>query len=445
MNFEDTIKHFSEGTLQLDFPRLELARRAGASAEKLSGPGSLEQSFDGELELKVHVAFTDPESMVGLINRGMYSEAGALVPEGDYHDVTATDAHGATWEFERVHFDHSISLPTSSGVFTANPKVLRRGDDRGSGPRLSLQFFNQDIRDWKGLLGGPYPICLGACEIQLTIKQLREGQIRVEVTTETQFPEAFERRLIEALQFVVGQSLHTSVVDQAASSGRTIELYNRAADIRRVPSFPPLEVHTSQFTRENLDLLHCYLAFLCKQPDDGIWAQASSFLSLLRRASESSIDGWLIGICVAVEGLAGLIDLEPSALTGELAQFQQNVKEWIETEDISEGNRKRIEGMLSQMGSVRPQDRMMSLASDGKLLEEDIKVWKKARNASVHTRKSGADDLKPEKLQVRIDQLHTIYRLLYSIIFHVIGYSGKYTDYARRHFPVRSYPSDIRS
>ena len=445
MNLDSTIDDFSKGVLEVDFPCVEIRQSVSKDGDFV-GPGSLSMSAEGELNLKVHVAFDEPQTMVDLLNGSMSSEAGALVPEDDYLKVVAKDAVASVWECPRVLFSHSVSFPTSSGVFNARPKVIRRTEPtRSATHRLRLYFFGQEMRDWKGLLGGPYTVATTDWSVQLSIAEVSQGKIMVEVTSTADFPEAFERRLIEGLQFVVGQHLHTAIVDEVMSSTRTLSLYSHAKDVRRVPAFPPLAINTSEHTAEHLSMLNCYLAYLSDQPDEGIWSRPSSFLSMLRRASESSIDGWLIGICVAVEGLAGLIELAPSTLSSELIKFQSHVADWVKEEKISEDNRKRIEGLVGQLGAIRAQDRMISLVASGHLIQDDLAVWKKVRNSAVHTRKSGADDLKAEKLQVRIDHLHDVYRLLYSIIFHVIGYSGKFTDYAQHHFPVRAYSYPIPS
>ena len=441
MTFDETIRLFSEGSLENDLPSIVFTRRGGACGEKLTGPGSLSQNRDGEIELKAHIAFSELDTMVALLNRSMGSEAGALVPEDGYHDVEATDAVAAVWDCGRVIVNPSVSFPTSSGVFQAKPRVLRRTDNLGSSKkRLRLYFFNQETRDWKGLLGGPYEMEIDGLAFDLKIDEVRDGQILVEATSGADLLEAFERRLIESLQFVVGQSLHTAIVDEFTSSVRTLSLYGSSSHIRRVPAFPPLEIHTSQYTVQHVELLRRYLIYLFSTPNEDIWSPPSGFLSLLRRASEGSIDSWLIGICVAVEGLAGLIEYKPAAVTTEIAKFQEHVAKWIKDEGISEGSANRIAGLIGQLGSVRPIDRMMSLVPHHFLYEDDIRTWSKARNSAVHTRKASAADLESEKLQARINQLHDVYRLLYFIIFQVIGYDGKYTDYAERHFPVRGYP-----
>lgn len=437
MTFDETIEAFRRGDFEIDMPRIEMV----AGDRRMQGPGSLRQNARGDIELKCYVAFSDLQPMIDMINRSMSSEAGALVPEDNYHFATAIDPASAAWDLGRILTHHSISLPTASGTIRAVPKTLRRQEStRNTASILALYFFEQDKRDWEGLIGGPHAIKINDADLHITFEDLTGGQIKAVAKYDLPFPPGFERRLIEAMQFVVGQSLNPAIVDEVVSSCRTLSLSGARPDIRRVPAYPPLATNTGVHSKPLVELLQCYLQYLADAPDENIWSASSSFLSLVRRSSEGSIDGWLIGICVAVEGLAGLIDLAPSALATEMEDFQKATTVWMDDNSISAGNRQRIVGLIGQLSAIRPRDRMMSLVPSGRLIEDDIKTWTKARNSAVHTRKSSAADVERDSFQKRVDQLHRVYRLLHTIIFHVIGYTGQYTDYGERGFPDRLYP-----
>lgn len=440
MTFEETITAFRKGTLELDVPRVTL-RRAGNPKDELLGPGTFRQNADGLVEIKCHVSFDNPQVVVDLMNRAMRSEAGALFADDAYYEAKIVDASGAEWDAGKVIIDETISLPMMAGTLKARPKCVQRKDLRQADEnRLELYFLDQKRQDWEALIGTSAKAVLGGFGALIAVTRDHDDQIRVTATSEHVFPAAFERHLIEALQFVVGQSLHSAIVDEVGPLSRTVSLYGAASHLRRVHAFPPLEIQTSQYSAQILDLLHCYLRYLASLPDEGVWSAPSGFLSLLRRSSESSIDGWMIGLCVAAEGMAGMIEFEPPALAEELKKFRDHVEGWIDADKPSDGNRKRIEGLIAQLDSVRPRDRMMNLVAQGKLIEDDVKAWTKARNRAVHTRKAKAADLERDSLQRRIDDMHRVYRLLHSIVFHVIGYQGCYTDYAERGFPVRRYP-----
>ncbi|KKW90176.1 hypothetical protein [Sphingobium chungbukense] len=440
--FEETIALFRQGGFTLDVPKLEFHRCGTDSNDDLTGPGTIRQDADGQIEIKCHVTFANGQDMIDLLNRKMASASGSLYADDEYFDIQAMDPNADVWDAGKSLIHESLSFPMQAGTIIAKPQMLRRTQERKNGtPALQLYFFYQSHRDWEALIGGPYNIMMGALSFSLTVEADQDQQVKITAAAENPFPDAFERRLVEGLQFVVGQSLTCSIVDETSATSRTVSLCAAASHLRRVHSYPPLEIHTTHSARDVIRLLGVYMTYLDSLPDDGLWSPPTSFLSLLRGASESSLDGWLIGLCVAVEGLAGLIDYEPAGLSEELIRVQNGISDWLEAERVSDTSRKRIEGLLGQLGNVRPRDRMMSLVPGGALLEDDISAWTKARNRAVHTRKVKKGDLEKDKLQTSLDGLHRIYRLLYWIIFHVIGYSGKYTDYAEPGFPVKSYPS----
>ena len=155
MTFDETIEAFRRGEFEIDMPRIEMV----AGDHRMQGPGSLSQNARGDIELKCHVAFDELQPMVDMINRSMRSEAGALVPEDNYHLATATDHTNAAWDLGRILTNHSISLPAASGTIRAVPKTLRRQESmRSTASILALYFFEQNKRDWEGLIGEPHTI-----------------------------------------------------------------------------------------------------------------------------------------------------------------------------------------------------------------------------------------------------------------------------------------------
>jgi hypothetical protein len=49
--------------------------------------------------------------------------------------------------------------------------------------------------------------------------------------------------------------------------------------------------------------------------------------------------------------------------------------------------------------------------------------------------------LNEKKLQELIDLIHKVTVLMYHIVFYLIGYRGKFTDYSSLGFPEKTYPS----
>lgn len=69
-----------------------------------------------------------------------------------------------------------------------------------------------------------------------------------------------------------------------------------------------------------------------------------------------------------------------------------------------------------------------------------VKAWRKLRNRGVHPAAQGDVDVASLDFQKMIDEVNQVTVLLYHIVFHVIGYRGRYTDYASPNFPAKNYP-----
>jgi hypothetical protein len=190
-----------------------------------------------------------------------------------------------------------------------------------------------------------------------------------------------------------------------------------------------------------LNLLVRYLDYISSFPDAGLWHSCTNFLALARDGFGLSLDAWALGLCVAIEGTSGLIALRlPPELKSKNKDIRTTIQDFLAERDIDEAMRKRIQGLLGQLDNVRPRDRMESLVAGGHLLSEDILNWNKLRNNAVHTREVTAEDLGRERLQLHLDQVHSATRLLYTIIFHLIGYEGAYSNYVERNYPQQQYP-----
>ena len=76
------------------------------------------------------------------------------------------------------------------------------------------------------------------------------------------------------------------------------------------------------------------------------------------------------------------------------------------------------------------------IAQRGTFPREWVNVWSKLRNRSAHADKINPDKIKSQKL---IDQMYCCFALYYRILFLIIGYKGKYTDYSQVGWPEKDF------
>ena len=92
------------------------------------------------------------------------------------------------------------------------------------------------------------------------------------------------------------------------------------------------------------------------------------------------------------------------------------------------------------MANEPPPVRMYLLIPTGHADAEHIRAWKKLRNKFVHPRQIDLKKLNDNQLQELVHMIHKVTVLMYHIVFYLIGYNGKFSDYSSLGFPERSYP-----
>jgi hypothetical protein len=123
-----------------------------------------------------------------------------------------------------------------------------------------------------------------------------------------------------------------------------------------------------------------------------------------------------------------------------VAQFQERMRQCLAAQTDFTDMMPRIEGLISQLGSERPQDKMHALATAGRVDLRYIKAWTHLRNRQVHPKLT--DLKKPDAIDMQklLDLVHQAEMLLRQLTFHLIGYVGPFTDYGIAGFPSKQYP-----
>ena len=109
----------------------------------------------------------------------------------------------------------------------------------------------------------------------------------------------------------------------------------------------------------------------------------------------------------------------------------------LQSLDISEAMRTRVAKALEGFKSNSTADRLQALINSGVLEEVDRSTWKKYRNSSAH----GSFQISPDQHQVVVDAVFRLLTMIYKMVFVCIGYSGAYTNFAVRGWPIHSFDS----
>ena len=189
-------------------------------------------------------------------------------------------------------------------------------------------------------------------------------------------------------------------------------------------------------------LFEAFLAYVIEKTPGTHWNPVAYHLHGAYEATANSIDARAVGLCVAVEAIAGLIEVESDAAQArEVEDYQKAAGAWLETRtDFSETIVKRAKGLIDAMGSRRPQDTLNSLALKDLVEKDYIGSWSYLRNRHVHPKLKDLGKPSEPDTQKLLDSIHKVEVLLHQMTFHLISYDGHFTDYGVPGFQSKKYP-----
>jgi hypothetical protein len=203
---------------------------------------------------------------------------------------------------------------------------------------------------------------------------------------------------------------------------------------------PPIAVGHA-FLGDSWRLFSLYFDYVIRTTPHPYWNTCSYHLHNACEASANSVDAWAVGLSVALEGIANLIPFVPDPTeTAELEHLRSDVLAQIATREQHKKHHKRLEGLLGPLTLIRAQDRLRWLAEQRRADPRHVAAWSSLRNRHVHPGERDLRSVEPEKFQRLFDLMNQVTVLMYHAVFHLIGYEGKYTDYASRNYPTNDYP-----
>ena len=99
--------------------------------------------------------------------------------------------------------------------------------------------------------------------------------------------------------------------------------------------------------------------------------------------------------------------------------------------------KRRINGFLKSIKGARAKDKLKALVESGKIKKDLVDAWEEQRNKLAH-----AYSPTSFPLQEFIDLFYKTLVLFHSLIFLLIEYKGKYTDYSKYGWPIKDTHSN---
>jgi hypothetical protein len=177
------------------------------------------------------------------------------------------------------------------------------------------------------------------------------------LTSDAAFPTAFNLRIQEALQYITGKAAIWRVRLESEGTKLVLELASPWRRSGRTQFSPPISPASVHLHKHGWDLFACYLTYVVEKTEGTHWNPVAYHLYNACEATANSIDAWAVGVSVATEAVAGLIELPSDDAKAErLALFQKRMRECLGTQTDFPDLAPRMEGSIAAMSNKRPQD-----------------------------------------------------------------------------------------
>jgi hypothetical protein len=452
---DDLVSAFRAGEFEIDCIEMRLTQHKEQDAITYVGPGYIKLSDDGNLEFKVYARDEANTSALASLDAMMKPESGKIYGETDFYTLTAVDRANNQWLAPDLlpHPDWR-SLEDVSPIVHGTLTMLRTESGRFAKPArkhlLRLHFFEnvqvactsisaQETPKGTVLTRDHAKFSALGCDFHVS---KMDDEIIVEVQSDEPFAPFFETRIIEALQFMVARALPLRMLVTVEGPRQALELSSSVPRAEKPKLDPPLASGYQGYQECFWPLFTRYLKYVVKNNSTQYWHSCSYHLNNAAEASSLSIDTWATAICVAVEGIASLIEVKS---TPEEKKTKNGIidalKDYIDAQAWDGNLKERVKGLLPQIHNVQVRTRLETLRVIGHVDRVNMKAWSDLRNKQAHPKYSDLRNINKVDLQSKLDLISKTTVLMYQIVFHLIGYGGKYVDYGTYGFPVRDYPS----
>ncbi len=439
----------SNNKFVLDCPKITLSPELPDTDKKsYTGSGSITQSETGEFLLKLYCDGTIlPQET---LSRYLGTTVGKIVDDSEYYCLSAVDLEGRTWEAKRIlpnihsgtipgyivfgrlnEISYSSNLPKTLTKSSVNIKY--RGDidiPCNEGSMVETSISGEKRSRYVSLNIAKFQTSGFEFEIEK-----EKGWLSFwAVSQSCPITDAVITRFTEALQFVLGRTLHWSIVElfqQQTQETRVRAVLENEKESSRIQ--PPISFRSHDNANSVWNLFGKYLDHVISYTERK-WHPLFSLIHAVIESGKASLEAEALTLSVSIEGL---LKREFSALASPDKAFKKQVddaRRLIEKSELSDPIKKRMPGFLGNMLSPRPIDKLFILKDNGFIDEEFIESWKNLRDSSAH-----ADSFESVDLQNFLNRCNSVLMLFYHLVFLAIGYTGEYTDYSSYHYPMKHF------
>lgn len=437
-----------DGSFELFCPQMELQRPSARGLRKYTGHGVVRYDSQHRLQFELNAV----ESRTGIDALDDLQELtsvplGDVIPDSHYFSLMAIDAKGRTWRSSEISPD--IKPDRATGGTRVSGSLDEAAYELTAADEDNTSFFYVIAL---GKLKAPTNVSISDLDdSEKPIKSNKRGlkinhqlysvlilsspesfSVRITNTWDI-LPLHFDKRVIETLQFILARPLLFILMFQQDSQTSKLTLYSKRQRQAEARLSPPIRLDEVDAIDDIGNLFCRYLDFIL-QHEHKTFHSVSGQVNSILYASAGFFETEAIALSVAIESILKdnlpNIGLPSEQLKKELNEAVEYIKSWRGSPEV----RKRIEGSIKAMLTPRALDKLAALEIKRVITTEQRAEWSYIRNRMAHSGR--LDSISAEELIPRINRLLILF---YRIIFYIIGYQGKYTDYSSRGWPTSNF------
>lgn len=450
MTSEDLVVQLKERRLEIDCVEMKLEQQGIPHPVIYRGSGYIRQLDDDTLSFKLYATEITKAQPFDTLREMVELRAGGLIPDNYYYTLRSVAIDGAKWIADRIRPQTDWLVPTHQAIVKGRIWRLSTSDgDELTSTRLRTHFFDDiDLpynsstkTETDGRIAYERSMANVSHDgVHFTIRKTDWGFL-VDASSERALDPNLPIRIEEALRFLCAKPVTVRLIRWGDGTTQRTQIYSMGNEAGKVRLDPPISPSTAGYFEDSWRLFSNYFSYVTKETSQPHMSRCSYYLHNARQASAGSLDSLAVGVSIAVEGLANMIPMSKTrAEKAEIAKIIDSVLAYIATEASFVGFLKRLKGLLPMMFNVNVKERLTPLADSGHIDSRYLNAWSHLRNRYVHPKGSDLEKMSTGDFQELIDLIHQVEALMYQIVFYLISYSGRYTDYGSPNWPTRNYP-----
>lgn len=437
---EKIIDSLLSNNFEIDCVQIKLAQQVEENPIVYSGPGTIYQDERGALQLKAYHTIKDLKKE--LSSKFQHLPPSKLIGKENYFFLEAIDLDGSKWISENIRVSGKISIPTSSHVVKASLdqiKNITKREKEGESESslfmiLPINGLTIPCNKKEDLQDGGWILNKSVFEINKFNFEFTKLDELIKITINTKnelVDDSFKNKLIEALSIIYGNVVDPIIIAISNNRLRHIQINSKKAYLPIKSIHSPIKHSKPPDVEVFKSFLQSYI-FSIEKP----YSQLFGYWHKVLQSWQGSIENMALGLAVSIEGIIKNYFNQRGLPDAEILKESEEAKSLIKKMEIDGRIKDRLLTSLGQLKQGTPKAALYELSSDELIPDEFVKTWVELRNKSAH-----ADDIKIDKIELQkfLDQIHVCLTLFYLLLFSIIGYQGKYTDFSTQGWPDREF------